>query len=72
MGQPLRQHLPATPAAQGVDALESPRGHEPGAGVVGHPLPGPALEGGHEGFLQRLLGEVEIAQQSHQRRQHMP
>ena len=42
-------------------------GYEPGAWLVGHPLLGPPLGGGNEGFLHRVLGEIEVSVATHHR-----
>ena len=56
-------------AAQGVDRLEPTGRNQPGAGIRGHAIPGPALDRGGERVVQSLLGEVEIAEQADQRGQ---
>ena len=43
---------------------------QPGTGHVGHPVEGPALEGAREGVLGALLGEVPVAGQRDQGRDH--
>jgi len=52
-----------------VDRLEAARRDQPRARIAGHALGRPALHRRREGFLQRLLGEIEIAEQADQRRE---
>jgi hypothetical protein len=49
-------------AAQSVDGRPLGRGGQPGPGVGGHTGAGPGLEGGDGGVLQRVFGQVEIAE----------
>jgi len=53
--------------AQGVDRLEPAGRNEPGARVRRHAVSRPLLERGTEGLAQRLLGEIEVAEQTHER-----
>ena len=60
LGQPV---APAKPVDRAV-----PRGRrDPGPGVVRHATLRPRLDGRDEGVLDRLLGEVEVAQDADQR-----
>ncbi len=43
-----------------VDGPVPGGGHEPGAGVVRHPFPGPPLQGGDEGVLRQFLGDADV------------
>jgi hypothetical protein len=57
------------------DAVDRPvaRGRdEPGARVVGRPVPRPALGGGRERLLRGFLGELEVAEEADQRREDAP
>ena len=54
-------------AAQGVDRLEPPRGYEPGPRVIRDAFPPPPLDRCGEGFMQRLLRQVKVPHQPHQR-----
>ena len=56
------------PAPQPVDRPVAGRGRDPRAGVVGHAARGPRLQRGDERVLDRLLGEVEVAEDADQRR----
>ena len=49
-----------------VDRLEAAGRDEPGARIGGHAVARPLLERGGEGVVQRLLGEVEVAEQADQ------
>ncbi len=52
--------------AQSIDGAV-PRGRgDPGTRIVGHASHGPRLEGRDEGFLDHLLGEVEVAEHADQ------
>ena len=50
-------------AAEGVDGLEPAGGDEPGAGTGRHAVPRPALDGRRERVVERLLREIEVAEQ---------
>ncbi len=43
-----------------VDGPALGRGHEPGAGIPGNPRLGPLLQGGDEGILGELFGQVQV------------
>src|ERR1700692_3466656 len=60
----------AYPPAHHVDGLESPSRYEPGAWLVGKGGLGPRLQGGSERLVHGLFGEIEIAEQAHQRSQN--
>ena len=57
--------------ADAVDRLEAARGDEPRHRVGGDAVARPLLDGGPERVLHRLFGEVEVAEQADQRRQHL-
>ncbi len=48
------------PAPDQVDGAAAGGGHEPGAGVVGHAVPGPLLQGGDQGVLREFLGDADV------------
>jgi len=54
--------------ADAVDRLVARDAGDPGAGVVGNAVARPALEGDYERLLDRLLGEVEVAEDPDERR----
>jgi hypothetical protein len=54
-------------AVQAVDGPGPGRRREPGAGISGGALPGPALRGDRERLLRSFLGEVEVAEEADQR-----
>ena len=58
--------------AQVVDGLEAPSGNQPGARVARDTVARPLLDGGDEGVVQGLLGQLEIAEQADKGRQHAP
>ncbi len=58
--------------AQLIDRLEPPGRDKPGDRVARDAGPRPLLGGGDEGVLQRLLGQVETAQQPDQRGEDPP
>jgi hypothetical protein len=66
VGELRERRVEAGAAAKGVDGLEAADRDEPGAGVVRHPALGPLLQRRREGVVQRVLGEVEVAQQADQ------
>ena len=61
-----RRVEPGAPA-HAVDRLEAPGRDEPRARIRGHAVARPALDGRGERVVQRLLGEVEVAEQADQR-----
>jgi hypothetical protein len=67
VGELPHRRVEAGTAAQGVDALEAVGRDEPGAMVLRHASLGPLLQRGREGIVQCVLGEVEVAEQPHQR-----
>ena len=58
-------------AADAVDGAVARGADDPGAGVAGEPVAGPALDRDHEGLLHRLLGQVDVAEDPDQDR-HRP
>ena len=64
-----RRHLETSAATQPIDRLEASRRDQPRTGVVGHAIVPPALEGDREGLVHRLLGEIEVAEQTDQCRE---
>ena len=72
LGQLVVERARAPAHADAVDALEAARRHEPGARVRGHAFARPLLDRGAKRLVQRFLGEVEIAEQADQRREHAP
>ena len=55
-----------------VDGLEPARRNEPRAGIGGHALLRPLLERSTEGIVQRVLGQLEVAEQPDQGRKDPP
>ena len=64
------QFIESTSTPERIDRLEAAGGNQPGPRVGRYPLRFPALDRGGERLVQRLLGEVEIVEQSNQRREH--
>ncbi|MCY1182860.1 hypothetical protein D9M73_234390 [compost metagenome] len=58
--------------AQAIDRLEAAGGHQPGPRAGRHAIALPALHRNEEGFMQGLLGQVEITEQADQSRQDSP
>ena len=65
-GELAEQAVEPGTSPEPIDRLEAAGRDEPGARVGRRPVPGPALDRGHEGVLEGLLGEVEVAQQADQ------
>ena len=59
-------------APQAVDRLVARDAGDPGARVVGHALPRPALERDDERLLDRVLGDVEVTEDADQGRDRPP
>src|SRR4029453_11946795 len=57
-----------SPATQPVDRAVPGGGRDPRSRVRGHTALRPDLEGRDEGVLHRLLGEIEVAEDTDQRR----
>ena len=55
-------------ATQMVERLVAGGGHQPGAGAVGGAIARPAFEGGRQRLLNRVLGEVDVAEEPGQGR----
>ena len=71
-GEDLGLHLERALAAQPVDRAVAGDPGDPGARVVGQPVARPSFERNHEGVLNRLLGEVEVAEDADQARDRPP
>ena len=67
---PVLERVEARAPADAVDRLETPGGYEPGARVRGHAFARPLLERRPERLVKRFLGDVEIAEQPDERREH--
>ena len=52
--------------AQPVQGFASRHGEHPGAGTSGNTGGGPVLQGGHEGVLEHILGQLKVAQPADQ------
>ena len=59
-------------ASQASDGRATRRGRDPRGGVVGNAIGRPPLQRNGEGILHRLLGEVEIAQDTDEGRVDPP
>ena len=68
----LVERIEARAPADAVDGLEAAGRHEPGARIRRHAVARPLLERRPESVVQRLLGEVEVAEQADQRREDAP
>ena len=62
--------IEADAPAENVDGLEAAGRYQPREGVVRQPIARPAFDGRSKRFVQRLLGEVEVADQANQCGQH--
>jgi hypothetical protein len=63
VGELLLLVLEALGPADGVDGPALGRGHQPGAGVVGHARLRPLFQRGDERVLGELLGPPDVVQQ---------
>ena len=50
----------------GIDSPETTGGNQPGSGIGRHAIPWPLLSRRGEGVVQRLLRDIEIAEQTNQ------
>ena len=66
IGQRRERGIEPGAPAQLVDGLEAPGGDEPRPRLGGHAFGGPALHCGRERVVQRLLGQIEVAEQADQ------
>lgn len=57
-------------ATNRVDGLETRGRDQPGARIRRDAVHGPALQGGAEGVVHRILGHVEVAEQADERREN--
>ena len=60
----VRQRLESGPPANCVDGLETPGRYEPGTRIGGHTIARPLLQSCPESVVQRLLGDIEVAEQA--------
>ena len=61
---------PLHPHGRDWDGIESPSRYKPGARLVRKAGLRPRLQGGSESLVHGLFGEIEIAEQAHQRSQN--
>ena len=70
VGEPLRElglrPVEPRPSAHRVDGLEAAGRDEPRPGLLGDSFLRPALHRRREGVVERLLGEVEVAEEADQ------
>ncbi len=67
----LRRIKPRAPP-QRIDRLESRRRNQPRPRILRNARLRPSLQRNRKRFMHRLFGQIEIAQQTHQGRQHPP
>ena len=72
LGDVLHRAIEARAPAHAVDRLEAAGRHEPRARVRRHAVARPLLERRAERVVQRLFGEVEVAEKTDQRGEHAP
>ena len=63
----VRQRLESGAPAHCIDGLEPAGRNEPGARIGGHAIARPLLQRRPERVVQRLFGEIEVAEQADQR-----
>lgn len=63
------QSIEATATPKRIERLESPGRNEPSPGIVRNTLLGPMFNDGREHLVERLLSEIEVAQESDERRE---
>ena len=66
LGELHQRRIEPSAPPETVDGFEPARRHEPRPGVGGHTVPRPTLDRRGEGVMQRLLGEVKVAEQADQ------
>jgi hypothetical protein len=57
----VRQRFESSAPADSVNSLETAGRDEPGARIGGHAIAWPLLQSSSEGFMQRFLGDIEVA-----------
>src|SRR6266853_1171064 len=67
LGERFQQGVKSGAPPQAVNTFEPPGRNKPGSGIGGHALLWPLLECFSEGIMQRVLGEIEVAEQTDQR-----
>ena len=72
LGEFHKRRIETSAFSKRIDGLETSGGNEPGAQIARHAIAGPLLDGCEEGFVQRLLGEFEVAKQSNERSEDTP
>jgi hypothetical protein len=55
-----------------IDRPVAGRGHQPGTGVGGRAVPGPALQRSGESLLHRVLGQFDVAEDTDEDRERAP
>jgi hypothetical protein len=70
VGQVAERGIESRPAAERVDGLEAAGGDQPGPGIPGNAFLGPALHRRGERFLHCFLGQIEVAEQADESREH--
>ena len=68
----VRQRLESGASADCVDRLEAASRYQPGARVGRHAIARPLLQRRRESFVQRFLGEIEVAEQAYQGGEDLP
>ena len=56
--------------AQTINGFEAPGGDQPRARILRHAVARPGIERGDKGVMQRLLGEIEIAEKADECGEH--
>src|SRR5271155_1802926 len=64
--QLVLRRIKSCPSTQSINGFESGRRNQPGSRVAGHSTPRPQAQRSRKGFVHRLLGQIEIAQQADQ------
>jgi hypothetical protein len=70
-GQLVLATLPKLLGAELVDHAAVADPDQPATGMVWNAVVGPLLRGGEQRFLDRVLGDVEVAESAHQRAEHL-
>jgi hypothetical protein len=66
LGKFHKRRIETSATAQRIDGFEASSGNEPAAWIAGHAIALPLFNGREKGFVERFLGEFEVAKQTNE------
>src|ERR1039458_402468 len=64
------RRVKSCPSTQSINGFESGRRNQPWSRVAGYSTARPQAQRSRKGFVHRLLGEIQISEEAHERRQN--